>query len=120
MLSANDFFYAIAKATPDDFSSLSKVLSPELIDTCLEQTGVAKLRKRRLPLDMVVWVVVGIGIGMAMFRHISMGQIVNHLDIMLPGKRPFVAPSAVVQARCQWPSEVTHHKKCQSALTDWH
>ena len=28
-----------------------------------------------------------------------MGQIVNHLDIMLPGKRPFVAPSAVVQAR---------------------
>jgi len=91
----SDAIDAIAKAVPDDFSSLSEVLSPELIDTCLEEAGVATLRKRRLPLDMVVWAVVG----MALFRHIPMGQIVNHLDIMLPGKRPFVAPSAVVQAR---------------------
>lgn len=36
---------------------------------------------------------------MALFRHIPMSQIVNQLDILLPGKRPFVAPSAVVQAR---------------------
>lgn len=91
----SDAIDAIAKAAPEDFSSLSEVLSPELIDTCLEEAGVATLRKRRLPLDMVVWAVVG----MALFRHIPMGQIVNHLDIMLPGKRPFVAPSAVVQAR---------------------
>ena len=28
-----------------------------------------------------------------------MSQIVNQLDIMLPGKRPFVAPSAVIQGR---------------------
>ncbi len=32
---------------------------------------------------------------MALFRHIPMGQVVNQLDIVLPGKRP----SAVVQAR---------------------
>ncbi len=44
---------------------------------------------------MMVWSVVG----MALYRHIPMGQIVNQLDILLPGKRPFVAPSAVVQAR---------------------
>lgn len=91
----SDAIDAIAKAAPDDFSSLSEVLLPDPIDTCLEEAGVATLRKRRLPLDMVVWAIVG----MAMFRHIPMGQIVNHLDIMLPGKRPFVAPSAVVQAR---------------------
>lgn len=30
----SDAIDAIAKATPDDFSSLSEVLSPELIDTC--------------------------------------------------------------------------------------
>ena len=36
---------------------------------------------------------------MALFRHLPMSQIVNQLDILLPGKRPFVAPSAVVQAR---------------------
>ncbi|WP_181870787.1 transposase domain-containing protein [Vreelandella rituensis] len=84
----SDAIDAIAKAVPDDFSSLSEVLSPELIDTCLEEAGVATRRKRRLPLDMVVWAVVG----MALFRHIPMGQIVNHLDIMLPGKRPLSRP----------------------------
>ncbi|MDG4868782.1 IS4 family transposase, partial [Guyparkeria sp. 1SP6A2] len=70
-------------------------LSPELIDECLAQAGVATLRKRRLPLEMVVWSIVG----MALFRHIPMGQVVHQLDIVLPGQRPFVAPSAVVQAR---------------------
>lgn len=43
----------------------------------------------------MVWPIVG----MTLFRHIPMGQVVNQLDIVLPGKRPFVAPSAVVQAR---------------------
>ncbi|MBS4153648.1 transposase domain-containing protein, partial [Cobetia sp. MC34] len=53
----SDAIDAIAKAAPEDFSSLSEVLSPELIDSCLEEAGVATLRKRRLPLDMVVWAV---------------------------------------------------------------
>ena len=43
---------------------------------------------------------------MSMFRHLPMSDIVNQLDIMLPGKRPFVAPSAVVQARQRLGSEV--------------
>lgn len=55
---------AIARVTPDNFSSLSEVLSPELIDSCLEKVGVATLRKRHLPSEMVVWSIVG----MALFR----------------------------------------------------
>lgn len=66
-----------------------------MIDKCLEHAGVTTLRKRRLPLEMVVWSIVG----MALFRHTPMGQVVNQLDIVLHGQRPFVAPSAVVQAR---------------------
>ncbi|MDO6410138.1 IS4 family transposase [Pantoea phytobeneficialis] len=81
--------------TPKEFSALSDLLSPELIDECLVDTGVVTLRKRRLPMDMMVWAVTG----MSLFRSLSMNQIVSHLDIVLPGKRPFVAPSAVVQAR---------------------
>ncbi len=81
--------------TPEQFNALSDVLSPELIEQCLQESGTVTLRKRRLPLEMMVWSVVG----MALYRHIPMGQIVNQLDILLPGKRPFVAPSAVVQAR---------------------
>lgn len=81
--------------TPESFSSLADVLSPELLAQCLENSGVATIRRRRLPMEMVIWSVVG----MALFRHVPMSQIVNQLDILLPGNRPFVAPSAVVQAR---------------------
>lgn len=81
--------------SPEQFGSLADVLSPELIAQCLEQTGTVTVRKRRLSMDMMLWSVVG----MALFRHLPMAQIVNQLDIVLPGNRPFVAPSAVVQAR---------------------
>lgn len=85
----------VHKFTPKEFSALSDLLSPELIDECLIDTGIVTLRKRRLPMDMMVWAVTG----MALFRSLSMNQLVSHLDILLPGKRPFVVPSAVVQAR---------------------
>src|SRR3990167_2144027 len=81
--------------SPEQFGSLADVLSPELIAECLQNNGTVTLRKRRLPMEMMIWSVVG----MALFRHLPMSQIVNQLDILLPGKRPFVAPSAVVQAR---------------------
>lgn len=85
----------VHKFTPQEFTALSDLLSPELIDECLADTGVVTLRKRRLSMEMMVWPVTG----MALFRSHSMTQLVSHLDILLPGKRPFVAPSAVVQAR---------------------
>lgn len=81
--------------SPEQFSSLSEGLSPELLSTCLQQSGTVTVRKRRLPLEMMVWSVVG----MALYRHLPMSQIVHQMDILLPGKRPFVAPSAAVQAR---------------------
>ncbi|MGP9679595.1 transposase domain-containing protein [Halomonas sp. AOP27-A1-41] len=80
---------AIARVSPERFSSLADAFSPELIGECLEHAGVATLRKRRLPLGLV-------DCRHGTFRHIPMGQVVNQLDIVLPGQRPFVAPSAVV------------------------
>lgn len=85
----------VHKFTPKEFSALSELLSPELINECLVDTGVATIRKRRLPMEMMVWAVTG----MTLFRSLSMNQLVSHLDILLPGKRPFVDPGAVVQAR---------------------
>lgn len=81
--------------TADNFGSLSEILSPDLLEECLQHSGVATIRKRRLPMDMLVWAV----IGMALFRDRPLSQIVNELDILLPGNKPFVAPSAVVQGR---------------------
>ncbi len=86
---------SIQSFSSEQFQSLSEYLSPDLIKSSLERSGTATIRKRRLPLEMMIWSVVG----MALFRHIPMSQIVNQLDIVLPENWPFVAPSAVVQAR---------------------
>ena len=85
----------VHKFTPHEFAALADLFSPELIDECLADTGVVTLRKRRLSMEMMVWAVTG----MALFRSHSMSQLVSHMNILLPGNRPFVAPSAVVQAR---------------------
>ncbi|EGQ9303761.1 IS4 family transposase, partial [Vibrio vulnificus] len=77
------------------FDKYSEILSPELIQQGFEKAGVATVRRRRLPLEAVLWSVVG----MSLFRQQSVWDIANQLDIVLPDKRRFVAPSAVVQAR---------------------
>lgn len=78
-----------------NFESLSDVLDPGLIETGLSIAGVSTIRTRRLPMEQMVWAV----LGMALFRNMSIKQLVSQMDILLPGKVPYVAPSAVVQAR---------------------
>lgn len=89
---ALDFLHASKAA---QFESLSDLIPPELIISLLEEVGVATLRRRRIPMERLAWAI----IGMAMFRYVPMTQLVNQLDILLPGERPFVAPSAFLQAR---------------------
>ena len=86
----------------EQLSGLSDLLSPELIAQCMEDTGVTTIRRRRLPMELMVWSVVG----MSLYRHLSMEKVVSKLDILLPGKKPFVAPSAVIQARQRLGSDV--------------
>ena len=50
------------------------------------------------PWSAVLWAI----IGMSLFRHVPMAQLANQLDILLPGDRPFVVPSAFIQARQNW------------------
>ncbi|HHQ4465196.1 IS4 family transposase [Aeromonas veronii] len=89
---ALDFLHASNAA---QFESLSDLIAPELIMTLLAEEDVATLRRRRMPMERLVWAI----IGMAIFRHVPMTQLVNQLDILLPGDRPFVVPSAFLQAR---------------------
>jgi hypothetical protein len=71
-------------------------LAPEWIDEALAATGTATIRRRRLPAEQVVWLV----IGMCLFRNESMRELVSMLDLALPGSRGIrVAPSSIVQAR---------------------
>lgn len=77
------------------FEKLSTFLEPSIIDEAFVEAGVATVRKRRLPLESVMWCVMG----MSLFRQESVWNIATKMDIALPGKAPLVAPSAMVQAR---------------------
>lgn len=77
-------------------------LDPDWIEAALAATGTATIRRRRLPAEQVVWLV----IGMCLFRDLSMIELVATLDLALPGSRgERVAPSSVVQARTKLGSE---------------
>ena len=100
---------------PHALEGLGALLDPEIVKQAFETAGVSTIRKRRLPLESLVWCI----IGMALFRRMSAWDVVNHMDIMLPGKRPLVAPSAVVQGRQRLGSEAVREV---FALTQqrWH
>lgn len=78
------------------FDRLQDSIDPDWVDEALEATGTATLRKRRLPAEQVIWLV----LGMALYRNRRIDEIVASLDLALPGRRgPTPAPSAVAQAR---------------------
>jgi Insertion element 4 transposase N-terminal/Transposase DDE domain len=71
-------------------------IDPEWIEEALEATGTATVRRRRLPAEQVIWLVLGMGI----YRNKPITEIVAELDLALPGRRgPRAASSSVTQAR---------------------
>ena len=84
-------------AKPERFADIRRHLDPAWIEQALEATGTATLRKRRLPAEQVVWLV----IGMAMYRDRPIHDLVDRLDLVLPGNALTMAPSAVVEARAR-------------------
>lgn len=79
-----------------DFGSLTRNLDPQWIAQALATTGCASVRKRKLPAERVVWLV----IALAMYRHQSMAQVVADLDLALSDEiNPDIAKSALTQAR---------------------
>ncbi|WP_137224195.1 IS4 family transposase [Shewanella sp. MEBiC00475] len=98
-----------------EFSCLADVLEPDIIQSCLDSNGVATLRRRKLPMDAMVWAV----IGMSLFRNESVRQLINKLDIVLPQEVDYVARSAVTQARKKLDSNVVRDIFYRSAAT-WH
>ena len=81
--------------------ALAQLLPEEFISQCLQEAGVATVRRRRLPLESLVMVV----LGMALYRGKDVWSIADKMQIALPGRRELVAPSAVVQARQRLGSE---------------
>jgi hypothetical protein len=66
------------------------------IEAALPWTGTTTVRRRRLPAEQVVWLVIGMGL----FRNEPIERIVDMLDLALPDQDDtVVAKSAVTQAR---------------------
>ena len=87
------------------------------IEEVLVASGTATIRRRRLPADQVIWIV----LGMALYRNESIERVVETLDLALPSKkdeatarsaisvnicrinRVWLAPSATLTAVCGRP-----------------
>jgi len=82
------------------FALFAQTLDPQWIDAALQATGAASVRRRKLPAEYVVWLVIGMGL----LRDRSIEEVVRHLNLVLPGvdpprRRPHVTGGAIVQAR---------------------
>jgi len=89
--------------TPRAFPNLIQHLEPAWVEEALASTGTATIRRRRIPAEQAVWLV----IGMALMRDQPVTAVARQLDIALPaldGTRT-VASSALTQARARLGSE---------------
>src|SRR3989441_847471 len=85
---------------PASFEQFSAAIDPAWIAEALAATGTASVRRRKLPAEHVVWLVIGMGL----FHDRSIAQVVQHLDLVLPtrnGGRGHVTNATIVQARDQ-------------------
>src|SRR2546426_9763151 len=85
---------------PASFDQFSAAIDPQWIADALAATDTAWARRRKLPAEHVVWLVIGMGL----FRDRSIAQVVHHLDLVVPtptGARRQVTNAAIVQARDQ-------------------
>jgi len=87
---------------PAAFELFGRKLDAKWIDEALEETGTASVRRRKLPAQLIVWLV----IGMALFRDRSIHEVVSHLGLVLPSQKKkgptagrSIAPSAIPQGR---------------------
>ena len=82
----------------EPFDIFRSHIDPSWIQAALESTGTASMRRRRLPAEQVIWLVLGI----ALYRDRSIAHVADSLDLALPGSSgPTASSSAVTQARAR-------------------
>lgn len=70
---------AVELPKPPDFGRLAEHLPVEWIEAALVASGKASVRRRRLPAEQVVWLV----IALALYRRLPVKEIVDSLDLAL-------------------------------------
>lgn len=76
------------------FERVAASLDPEWIEEPLEATGKASVRRRKLPAEQVVWLV----LGMALMADRSIRDVLDHLGLVV-GDAKELAASNVTKAR---------------------
>jgi hypothetical protein len=80
----------------DRLEGLKQHLGAEWIEEALAASGVLTLRRRRLPAEQVIWMVIGMGL----IRNQSIEAVVDKLELALPDKKgTLIAKSAISKAR---------------------
>lgn len=86
----------VPEVTPGSFEQFARHLTSDWVDDALIFTGTATLRRRRLPAEAVVWLLIGI----ALMRNQSIERVAALLGVALPSTTgELVARSALTQAR---------------------
>lgn len=95
--------WASADLIPAGVATFASRIEPAWIEEALLATGTATVRRRRLPAEQVIWLVLGMGL----MRNKPIAEIVRRLDLALPdgdGNHTVVS-SAVTQARARLGAE---------------
>jgi hypothetical protein len=93
---------------------LKQHIDPAWIEEALASTGVATLRRRRLPAEQVIWLVIGMGL----MRDLPVEAVVDRLELALPDKKnTLVARSATSQARARLTEEPLAYLFATTAAT---
>ncbi|WP_344869864.1 transposase domain-containing protein, partial [Comamonas faecalis] len=83
-------------ATPEQWGVVQSSIPQQWIEQALQMSGVATLRKRRLPMEQALWLVLGV----ALLRDRSIVNVAEVLELALPGRRDQgISSSALTQAR---------------------
>lgn len=85
---------ALVELGPEGISRFQASLDPDWIAEALRATGKASVRRRKLPAEQVVWLVLGMGL----FADRSIKDVVDHLGLVIDGVESLGA-SAIPPAR---------------------
>lgn len=94
MESFEEAFESLVSMGPETLERFGASMPSRWIEEALAATQSASVRRRKLPADQAVWLV----LGMALYEDRAIRDVVDHLSLVLPGVES-LAPSAVTQAR---------------------
>ncbi len=94
----------LAALPANAMAELGSLIDPAWIKQALHASGKASIRRRKLPAEHAVWLV----IGLALFRHMPLWQVVQEMALTLEGQE-LPAPSSSVQARQRLGAEPLEH-----------